>query len=148
MATYYPVTLAEMQGFLKKEKGWTQDVQHREVVFNYKLINFPFILIRVYTGIDAGSGNSRGNGNDAIRVCAVNLNNNSGWVKAERVHRVMGWKKNLKARVEKVMSMAKGRLRGTGYKPMIAKVDKILGNKLFKELRAEMEIRAIEGGQQ
>lgn len=113
MANFYPVTIEEMRDFLKKEKGWTESQNgQKEAVFCYQLKDNPHILIKVFSGIAVVSGQSRKCGSDAIRVCAVNTNTNAGWVKSNRVHRVEGWKNNLKERVLKVIKMAKGRLKG------------------------------------
>lgn len=110
-ATYYPVSIEEMRDFLKSDKGWREETSGnaKEKVFQYPLPKRPNILIKVYSGItDAGS---RKCGCDAIRVCAVNTATNpvEGWIKSKRVHRVTGWRDNLKSRVCQVIRQAKAR---------------------------------------
>ena len=101
-----------MKDFLKAEKGWkADDKQHQEVVFNYNLKNYPHILVRVYSGIKADDQQSRGCGKDAIRVCAVNLATDRGFIKTSRVYRVNGWQANLKNRVCDVINQAEKRIR-------------------------------------
>lgn len=111
MATYTPISIEQMRDFLKAEKGWKEGTQYREIFFQYNLIDYPHIVIKVYTGIEAILGTSRGSGRDAIRVCSVNQITNAGWIKANRVHRVEGWKNNLQARILKVIEQSKARIR-------------------------------------
>lgn len=104
MAHYKDISINEMRDFLRSDKGWTEsqsDGNTKEAVFNYNLKNHPFILVRVYTGIK--DGQSRDVGRDAIRVCAVNLQTDRGWIKSKRVHRVNGWQLNLKNRICQVI---------------------------------------------
>ena len=111
MSQFYNVTLEEMTDFLRAEKGWKlNDSQHREVVFDYNIKSKPFLLVRVYSGILRDSRASRGCGQDAIRVCVVNLALDKGWIKASRVYRVQGWQKNLQARIMDVITKAKERI--------------------------------------
>jgi hypothetical protein len=152
MSQFYPVSIEEMRRLLRTEKGWAEEVQCGETVFTLRLTATPFIQIRVYSGISANSGASRKVGKDSIKVAAINTNQNIGWIKAARVHRVTGWEKNLKERVCKVIKMAKGRLKGqTGQVNVIQKSPakpfnvKQLSN---AELRAEMEAMRIESNQQ
>jgi hypothetical protein len=131
---YTNISIDEMRGFLKPDKGWKENgQQHKEFVFDYNLAKYPFILIRVYSGI-VQSGESRGCGRDAIRICAVNLKTNRGWIKASRVYRVMGWQKNLKERVLEVIEQAKKRMENPN--PLAT-----------NNLSAEREIQQIEGAQ-
>jgi hypothetical protein len=110
MATIYNITALEMSGFLRPEKGWKPEQQGNELVFSYHLVAHPFILIKVYSGMRTDTQESRGVGKDAIRVCAINTRTGQGWIKTKRVHRVEGWKANLKARVTKVIEQSKARL--------------------------------------
>ena len=100
-----------MENLFRPDKGWTKSVQGREVLFNFPLKTVPGVEIKIYTGILAANGQSRGVGADAIRVAAVDVRNNRGWIGAKRVHRVMGWESNLKARVIKVIEQSKARAR-------------------------------------
>jgi predicted protein tyrosine phosphatase len=111
MSHYTNISLDQMRDFLKPDKGWKlNNTQHKEVVFDFNIPSKPFLLVRVYSGIKSDTQISRGCGKDAIRVCAVNLARNKGWIKAKRVHRVEGWKENLKNRVLLVIDEAKKRL--------------------------------------
>ena len=112
MATYYPISLPEMTGLLRSDKGWQQAIQGNEVVLNYKLKNVPNVELKVYTGICPTNGQSKKVGADALRVCAVDIINHRGWIKARRVHRVMGWKENLKSRILQVIKQSEARARG------------------------------------
>ena len=144
MAKFYSISKEEMSNFLRAEKGWIQESQGNEFVFKYRLASHPFILIKVYSGIVLG-GVSRGCGRDAIRVCSVNTNTNQGWIKAARVHRVEGWRTNLKARVEKVIKQSKGRLRGeTLSKPP---EDRRKEFRAMREACGEQEVLQIESMQ-
>ena len=115
MATYTNVTIEQMREMLRSDKGWKESTgdgsqyNTKEQVFSCPLKRYPFILLRVYTGIV--DGQSRAVGQDAIRVCAVNLKTQRGFVKAKRVHRVEGWRDNLKKRVIQVITDAHGRFQ-------------------------------------
>lgn len=110
MSKYCNIPIEAMRDFLKIEKGWVERVQNQEIVFDRPLNKYPFIVVKVYTGIRKGDGQSRGCGQDAIRVCAVNINTNAGWIKSARVYRVEGWRDNLKERVLEVIQQAKERV--------------------------------------
>lgn len=111
---FYPVTAQEMRDALRIERGWKEDVNEfggiKEIVFSYFLKSFPFIQIKVYSGIKANDEQSRRVGQDAIRVCAVNTKTSRGWVKASRVYRVEGWRNNLQERVLQVIEESKKRI--------------------------------------
>lgn len=130
-----------MRSQLKLEKGWTETVEGREIVFNFKLHATPFILIKVFSGILAGQEQSRNCGKDAIRVAAVNTRTNSGWIKSARVYRVMGWRENLKTRVCQVIADAKARLNKSVFNYPVKRIDNL------SNLRAEREVWQIEGNQ-
>lgn len=110
MAKYYNISLDEMRDFLKFEKGWVEEIAGNEKTFTFPLKSYPEIIIKVYSGIRTDTANSRGVGQDAIRVCAVNTRLNCGWIKSERVYRVEGWRNNLQSRVESVIRAAKNRM--------------------------------------
>jgi len=110
MATYRNITIEEMRELLRSEKGWKEGAtkNSKEVVFSHNLKRYPFILLRVYSGIV--NGESRGVGRDAIRVCAVNVKTDRGFIKAKRVHRVEGWRNNLEKRVIQVITESHKRI--------------------------------------
>ena len=58
------------------------------------------LCLRVYTSVEGTR--SRGNGKDSIKVCLVSKNPSGdirGVGKTKRVHRVLGWAKNLQNRL-------------------------------------------------
>lgn len=106
-AHYQNVSIEEMRGLLDSSKGWKESESEgrvKESVFHYNLKRHPHILVKIYTGIKKESGASRSVGKDAIRVCAVNLATDRGWIKAKRVHRTQNWRDNLKGRIIQVIS--------------------------------------------
>ena len=111
MAHFTNITLNDFRSFLQAEKGWREETVGNEVVFCYRLVNYLFIQIRVYSSIRLNELNIRGLGEDAIRISAVNLNTNKGWIKTGRVNRTQGWKNNLKEKILLVIRQSKARLR-------------------------------------
>jgi hypothetical protein len=121
MATYKNVTIEEMRGLLRAEKGWKEAIQEntKEQVFSFNLTRYPFIQLRVYSGIV--DGQSRKVGQDAIRVCAINLKTDKGFIKAKRVHRVEGWRDNLQKRVIQVITDSHQRAQDFKYPVRVRK---------------------------
>ncbi len=114
MATFYNISANEMRAFLRKDKGWQEEQslgREKEIVFSYPIKVNPQIQVKVYSGIKIASGVSRGVGCDSIKVCAVDIRNHKGWIKAKRVHRVSNWRDNLKSRVIQVIKQSEARLR-------------------------------------
>jgi len=111
MAQFTNITLNDFRAFLRAEKGWREEVSGNEIVFCYRLASYLFIQIKVYSSIRLNELNIRDCGSDALRVCAVNLNNNTGWIKTGRVNRTEGWKRNLREKIELVIRQSKARLR-------------------------------------
>lgn len=111
MAHFQNISVNDMRAFLRSDKGWQESIQGREILFSFPLKSVPRVQVKVYTGIKSDTGQSRGVGCDAIRVCAVDVVSHAGWIKARRVHRVMGWQNNLRARVLKVIEQSKARMR-------------------------------------
>ncbi len=105
MANFVNVSLPEFQELLNPEKGWTYaDVPKAlEHVFDWPVKRYPGVVIRVYSSIRTITGNGRRVGSDAIRVCAVDTISDKGLIRAMRVHRVEGWRENLKARIMQVL---------------------------------------------
>jgi len=110
MATYHAIALTEFRTVLHK---WVETVDRGEVAFTWALPSFPHIVLKVYTSIPHGETVTREVGADAIRVCAVDTKANRGWIKAARVHRVKGWRDNLKTRVQAVREASYERLGAT-----------------------------------
>ncbi len=116
MAQYTQISQAEMEAHLNVHPELGTPIIpggfHRisiegtnEIV--YAKIVKPNVSLRIYSSIVAGA--VRGNGEDAIRVCLF-------WRKSKddkpvmigtskRVHRVLGWKKNLNERINKWVDM-------------------------------------------
>jgi len=111
MAQYTSISLAEMDSALRSDKGWTRAVQGRgrEYVYSYTLKGDSGIQIKVWSSIHVENSQARGVGRDAIRVCAVR--GNYGYIKSTRVHRVLGWRDNLRNRVMTVIREAKERYK-------------------------------------
>jgi len=107
MAHFTPVYEDEFRDLLLPEKGWRDGPWiGGERTFEFPVKSRPGVVIRVYTSL-GHLGKCRGNGCDAIRVCAVDTRTNRGVVKATRVHRVLGWRKNLEKRVMSVWNQCK-----------------------------------------
>ena len=111
MANFTNITLNDFRAVLRADKGWREELSGNEIVFCYRLVNHQFIQIKVYSSIRLNELNIRGCGDDALRVAAVNLKTNQGWIKSARVNRVAGWQKNLRDRIELVIRQSKARFR-------------------------------------
>lgn len=109
MSTYCQISADEMRGMLKIEKGWREAVCGREIVFSYNLKCRREIEIKVFSSIKMDSGMGRDCGKDAIRIAAVNIARNVGWIKTCRVNRTTNWRDNLKARILEVIEKSKER---------------------------------------
>lgn len=107
---YVQIPVQDMRSFLQPVKGWMETISGNEIVFTYNLKSFPFIQIKIFSGIKSSDQTSRDCGKDAIRVCAVNVKQNKGWIKVSRVYRIEGWKANLQNRVMEVIRLSKERI--------------------------------------
>jgi hypothetical protein len=83
----------------------------REYVYEKVVNEYPKIVVKVFTSISKSCDFGRSKGQDAIRVCAVDLTNKTGWIKTVRVFRVEGWCRNLTNAITKVTSESKNRLK-------------------------------------
>lgn len=118
MATYTKISLDEMLEVLAPSKGWknvTADLQGgkfapKEHVFDWAVARFPGIVLRVYSSIHTDTAAAKGCGKDAIRVCAVDTVSKTGLVKVARVHRVEGWRDNLRTRTLAVLKLVYSRM--------------------------------------
>lgn len=110
---FYSVTLEEMKEFLEPQ-GFKIVAEEklsrcREYVFGKRVdqeiggVNRQLTL-RIFTGIHRGTGESRGVGQDAIRV-SLFMRDDEGEVTFlggdVRVHRIKTWDKNLQKRLDK-----------------------------------------------
>ncbi len=112
MSQYCNITSQEFRDFLKIEKGWRESVSDgktKELVFNFNLASHPEITVKVCSGIKIDSGQSRGCGDDAIRIYAVNTKMNCGWIRTIKCYRVFGWKENLKRAIFEVIRQSRKR---------------------------------------
>jgi hypothetical protein len=97
---YTEITRDQMTEFLKTF-GFLEvlgSTSTREYVFDYTIVNGSIadhIVVRVFSSIHKDTAISRVKGADAIRVCAVNLTKQVGWIRTTKVLRVAGWKDNL-----------------------------------------------------
>lgn len=114
MASFTDVTLGQMDEVLQKDKGWERSIHNpgranSEYVYNFPLSNPQGTVVKVYSSINPQG--CRRKGKDAIRVCAVRTTSTGvrGYIKGKRVHRVEGWRDNLRARVKKVIADARER---------------------------------------
>lgn len=110
MANYTNITKQEMDDFLLPQGFQQLDPASmpsvKELVYAKRVDKDGLPLsLRVYTGINP-NGRSRDAGADAIR-CQVFWRRPDGRpvsvVGSKRVHRVEGWKKNLQARLDKLV---------------------------------------------
>lgn len=107
---YTNVTLDEMKAVLRSDKGWNLVIEpnSKEYLFDFPLTSSPHIVIKVYSGITS-DGNSRNCGKDAIRVFAVDIKNNRGYIRTKRVYRIGTWEKNLRKTVTNCFKAAQAR---------------------------------------
>ena len=71
MATHYvPVSREAIEGFLKS-KHFERTVQRTEVVYVFRHLKNPSVVVKVYTSLRDGERLARGCGEDAIRVATV-----------------------------------------------------------------------------
>ena len=123
MAQAVQITRTEMENVLRSDRGWTKVTPAKNVtltkedVYTWALTGTS-VKVCVYSSIQASTGISRPVGGDAIRVCAVNFPNGDdekgfGYIASKRVHRVVNWRDNLRARVDHVVGEAQKRWNET-----------------------------------
>lgn len=103
-ARYVTILEAEFDLIFKAEKGWVKDYsgQAEEVIYTKRLKTKPDIIVKVYSSIHKNNGLSRGVGQDAIRICAVNTKTDRGVMKTRRINRVPDWETRVVIRVTEV----------------------------------------------
>lgn len=86
---------------LKADKNWSKEItpSTREIVYIRPFRSNPNLVIKVYSSVKQGDSLGRGCGQDAIRVCAVNIKTQKGVRKSRRVNRVPGWQGRVQERV-------------------------------------------------
>ena len=94
----------EFDKLLKEEKGWKKEATPftKELVYICHLPWNKDVVIKIYSSVKQNDSLGRGCGQDAIRVCAVNLRTEKGLRKSKRVNRVPGWQERLKERVVEI----------------------------------------------
>lgn len=104
---YVNISIEEMRAFLLAKGGnLTEGVQNDEIVFDFPHPRFNSIIVRIFTGIAKSTLQSRGCGEDALRVCAVDYSNPSaprGYIKSHTAYRTKNWKLNLRDRTKTVI---------------------------------------------
>ena len=146
MAQYTQITQAEMEehlnvnpvtGLPNKEGGFHRIHIKSTIEIVYAKIVKPNVSLRVYSSIVAGE--SRGIGEDAIRVCLF-------WRKtktdkpimigtSKRVHRVLGWRKNLDDRINKWVDMLGPECKKCGSPTVYKTKYKFFGCSMYPQCR-------------
>jgi len=105
------ISVEEMDGFLKPEKGWERHISGYEYVYDYHLRQFP-VVVKVMSSIATGTGKNKGS--DEIRVLAVvkagmdrKAKIKHGLLKARNVCLDNNWKVNLRTVTCEVIEQAK-----------------------------------------
>ncbi len=103
-ARYVTILESEFDNIFKPEKNWVKEYSGnaQEVIYTKRLLTKPDILVKVYSSIHKNNGLSRGVGQDAIRICAVNTKTDRGVMKTRRINRVPGWENRVVERVTEV----------------------------------------------
>lgn len=138
-AEFYPVTFDELGGWLKYQGFREVNLTYRrrpikEYVFERKYA--PYHYIRVYTGINRfgwKKNTSRKVGTDAIRVQAVYKDGRYDTLveNQKRVHRVRGWKENLKSRIIDILKRKPLVVTDSRGVPMVLRTNKRDGSKFW-----------------
>jgi len=112
MAYYYSIPIEEMEEELESYRFYPVSLMYRnrpvkEWVYERKLPRSPNHFVRVYTGINRygpSAGESRKSGKDAIRIQVIYRDTKGETLVSQpkRIHRVGGWRKNLKKRMDEV----------------------------------------------
>lgn len=118
--TYTVITESEMDDVLLDSGFEAVDLSG----VNEKVYHFEFdtksgdtLALRVYSSIDLRTGDSRGCGNDAIRVTVMWEDDGGEWQavgSSKRVNRIGTWKKNLENRLNTWSTMLEGRCDDCG----------------------------------
>jgi hypothetical protein len=115
MAHFYSISKQEMEELLFGDLGFLAQhnplpLDHGEFVYGKRLeFGIVPVTLRIYSSITR-SGIARESGGDAIRVALLAKRPDGevrGIGKAKRVHRVLGWRKNLTSRVKEMESKLK-----------------------------------------
>ena len=92
---YYQIDETEFDSIMESYGFSTVHIQGtKEKVYDRR---FGELTMRVYSSIEKGT--ARDCGEDAIRVCVLDLKANTGVMRNKRVNRIQTWKKNLENRL-------------------------------------------------
>lgn len=84
------ILVNDINAVLRKEDGWFQpDMPSKQLILDNRLTNYPYIVVRVITGIYDSGKIAEG------RIFAVNLDTKRGWIKSKPLHYVGNWRKYL-----------------------------------------------------
>lgn len=115
MSTYIKITEQEMDDHLKSSKGWVKETCGYEYVYSFRVPSVPFVVIKVMSSINIGTGEGRNKGSDAIRVFAVRTDSKGkvvcGYIKKQRVNRTTNWRTNLIDAYKIVLAQVRVRAR-------------------------------------
>lgn len=104
MSRYVEISIEEMDK--KLDWRWEKSRSGGEWIYEYKLKNG--ITIKVCSSIRTDTGYSRGNGRDAIRICAYNRRTKRGVRGGIRVNRMKNWREILEKKVMRLFNELKG----------------------------------------
>jgi hypothetical protein len=98
---YVTILETEFDNIFRPERNWEKEYSGNanEIVYTKRFKKKPNVVIKVYSSIHKDNGISRGCGQDAIRVCAVNTVTDRGVRKSSRINRVPGWETRLTKKV-------------------------------------------------
>lgn len=117
MGTFVNITTSQMESALP---GFRELPLRRcsEKVYGKRIdVDGIALTMRVYSGIDKVSGESRSNGSDAIRITIVWKDENGrirGVARTKRVNRVPGWQNRLQSRIADLTPRS-ARLQSNGW---------------------------------
>jgi hypothetical protein len=109
-AIYTQIQVSEITDFFKKWSRVQNDAQ--ELVYDYPIRDG--VVVRCATSVHVVRGVSRKKGQDAIRIYAVDIKNNNGYIKSKRVNRTQNWRENIKKKYADILMEAKMRLAHDG----------------------------------
>jgi len=114
---YVEITIEQMRTFLRvggaKYSSFIElpiEASTKEYVFEMPLLEYPQIVIKVYSSIHRDTGTSRSKGTDVIRICAVDIIKKTGWIKTVKVLRVDNWRVNLTNAIDRIRNESLSRL--------------------------------------
>lgn len=113
MSRHVTISHKEIKDVFQADKGWREERRGKEFAYVYDLKDNAGrptgIRIVAYSSVHADTGKSRGRGQDAIRVCAVDSRTDRGYIKASRVYRTSGWPDRVRSRTIEVIRKARER---------------------------------------